>query len=799
MDGLNHLTQARVQNLPSLPSQSSSITAGHYVIKHLEEEAVEAWDSQIQTKIWFKSPPLAQDTIRLINGVKLFAESHDQGFCGDDEQGNWTWLEIAILEKEQDTSPKKIGKEELSKESHMNSFCTKDYTWLGGRVFRMDEDFLSSLEEGNVIAVRLCAQYPSWEIYARKGHLVFDVGSGDGPWPIRPLPCNGFQVPRRRNVKEWFDKAKNPANEEAKELSLFIAAMQKFQSLPPTNQLSYFRIAGIHDYPRNVSWNMDKKPIPYHDDDDVRRKKPVKNEENGSYCEHNTTLFPTWHRCYLLLFERRVSDLMKEEVKNRGRDRDEKWVEAASRWRLPYWDWAANPQLPELVANERIKVIVSWDATTDKCETAEVNNPMYRFQMPGGLVMGDKSYGDYRIQTDGEGPWDVCIGTSRHAISLYSEQNLWVQGHTVSEKVNKAFEKTKMQGQTLKDAVYRLLGNDYIPQYKYFATTKFTDPSGPKGYLSLEAIHNTVHNCIGGNTPMGIGHMEAPAVAAFDPVFWLHHSNVDRLLYLWQQVNGSLWFHSSDGCDDESATTPLRPFRKYVGKHGFYNSDAVRKTSDLGYTYDDSDKITDGEGHVCDEFLRKRINELYGPDKDAFERPETDVDPVINIDYDRYALGGLQYTLFFFIGPVRRNVPYAQQESLAGSMYTFSSPLQRSSRREGDDDSTKSKYSNPATGCSNCNEQADAGVRSRAQVPLTRSIPREKRTTHAEAEKFLKEELSWVAVISRGSLRMPREVFGKGLELSLWIGTNKLPDDRTGKTVFEDYVDVKWDWEEAEL
>lgn len=132
------------------------------MIKHLEEEVLKACDGEIQTRIWFKSPvclfsinwnsqsllmqPLEQDTIRLINGVKLFAESHDQDWCGDDEQGNWTWFEIAILENEDATAPRMVGNEELVKLSHMNSFRSSDYTWQGGQVFTMDDEFLSSLE-----------------------------------------------------------------------------------------------------------------------------------------------------------------------------------------------------------------------------------------------------------------------------------------------------------------------------------------------------------------------------------------------------------------------------------------------------------------------------------------------------------------------------------------------------------------------------------------------------------------------------------------------------------------------------
>lgn len=45
--------------------------------------------------------------------------------------------------------------------------------------------------------------------------------------------------------------------------------------------------------------------------------------------------------------------------------------------------------------------------------------------------------------------------------------------------------------------------------------------------LRLENVHNDVHVWIGGA-------MSAVPVAAFDPIFWAHHSMIDRLWYLWQ-------------------------------------------------------------------------------------------------------------------------------------------------------------------------------------------------------------------------------------------------------------------------
>jgi tyrosinase len=45
--------------------------------------------------------------------------------------------------------------------------------------------------------------------------------------------------------------------------------------------------------------------------------------------------------------------------------------------------------------------------------------------------------------------------------------------------------------------------------------------------MVLEGIHNGVHGWVGGA-------MSAVPIASYDPIFWAHHSMVDRLWYLWQ-------------------------------------------------------------------------------------------------------------------------------------------------------------------------------------------------------------------------------------------------------------------------
>ena len=46
--------------------------------------------------------------------------------------------------------------------------------------------------------------------------------------------------------------------------------------------------------------------------------------------------------------------------------------------------------------------------------------------------------------------------------------------------------------------------------------------------------HNSMHRAIGGAT----GWMTDPGTAALDPIFWLHHSNIDRLWELWRRSPG---------------------------------------------------------------------------------------------------------------------------------------------------------------------------------------------------------------------------------------------------------------------
>jgi tyrosinase len=65
--------------------------------------------------------------------------------------------------------------------------------------------------------------------------------------------------------------------------------------------------------------------------------------------------------------------------------------------------------------------------------------------------------------------------------------------------------------------------------------TGFLHGGGKNGQLENRP-HNAVHVALGGG-PEGDGLMGNPDTAALDPIFWLHHANIDRLWEIWRTLD----------------------------------------------------------------------------------------------------------------------------------------------------------------------------------------------------------------------------------------------------------------------
>ncbi|MBW4596368.1 MAG: tyrosinase family protein [Brasilonema angustatum HA4187-MV1] len=106
---------------------------------------------------------------------------------------------------------------------------------------------------------------------------------------------------------------------------------------------------------------------------------------------------------------------------------------------------------------------------------------------------------------------------------------------------------------------------------------QFANPN-VRGQLENQP-HNVIHTVIG-----GAGWMSDPLLAARDPIFWLHHSNIDRLWEQWlnqgqgrsNPVNNSTWIN-----------TKFVFFNENGQKQEMSGKDILDTASQLNYIYDD--------------------------------------------------------------------------------------------------------------------------------------------------------------------------------------------------------------------
>jgi len=115
----------------------------------------------------------------------------------------------------------------------------------------------------------------------------------------------------------------------------------------------------------------------------------------------------------------------------------------------------------------------------------------------------------------------------------------------------------------------------------------FTHSGGTHGGLEHQP-HDLVHANVGGINNAGL--MSDPDTAGLDPIFWLHHANIDRLWEVWKTVpnaqgdpNSTEWLGGPAGNHGGRAFVMPMP----DGSAWTYTPADMTKLSDLQYTYDD--------------------------------------------------------------------------------------------------------------------------------------------------------------------------------------------------------------------
>lgn len=142
------------------------------------------------------------------------------------------------------------------------------------------------------------------------------------------------------------------------QFNLFLLALNKFYARDQTSLTSYYQISGIHGRPY-TPWNGVNFPAGL----------------GGGYCTHSSTLFPTWHRPYLAMYEQIIWDLVQEVAASIGTN---EYKTAAKTFRIPYWDWAAPVPDGQHVLPGPIggSAFIQISLPTG---TRVISNPLYRY------------------------------------------------------------------------------------------------------------------------------------------------------------------------------------------------------------------------------------------------------------------------------------------------------------------------------------------------------------------------------------------------------------------------------------
>ena len=339
--------------------------------------------------------------------------------------------------------------------------------------------------------------------------------------------------------------------------NLFLLALEAMQqnslATPESgkpNWWSFYSLGGIHGLPRE-KWAG------------------YENKAKYGYCHHGMNTFPTWHRPYMFQFEQAVYNQMATVARQYTNDDQRKvYTEALSRFRLPYWD-VCMPR-HEKPSDSTIKVQRgnAWRWGFPKILKAQevyvrrpgspdelkpIANPLWRFKFPeskdfnelsqprpqikwkeASLGWKKKSDGTWEYNQDKyhadfttRAPTEVAKGDSDYE---FLEQSIQLQTQAVATNIWHMLNPEE-PGQSMVSGKQAMV-NQWRP-WNLFAN--HSQSSQEFATQSLESWHDNIHNLVG----TGIwyqGHMSDPAVAAFDPVFWMHHNNIDRLFAIYQAL-----------------------------------------------------------------------------------------------------------------------------------------------------------------------------------------------------------------------------------------------------------------------
>ena len=338
-----------------------------------------------------------------------------------------------------------------------------------------------------------------------------------------PIASHAFTRPTAKYIR--YNVTSEGGQKAVKSYNIAIEQMLK---LPPTHPHNWFRNAFVH--------LMD--------------------------CPHGNWWFYVWHRGFLGYFE--------ETIRNLSGD---------STFAIPYWDWTTLPEIPAVmfdgVLTPTAEPYAPFTKTLDVF-TAFIQPPMMSYW--NTLSPAQRNQLNIRGYTDFNKMWNEVTGNGDPSNQAFA---------TTANARYLTRENPKLDPDTYKNCEPStiLAGLSPTDFYNESVSLSFTSKkteshnSMPQrgAFSMLEGLpHNIIHNYIGGVTnidPGPYGNM-TNNLSPVDPLFFLHHSNMDRLWDVWtrqQQSRGLPILPPEPDLD----TLKKEPFLFYVNGDGKFVGDST--------------------------------------------------------------------------------------------------------------------------------------------------------------------------------------------------------------------------------
>ncbi|KAI9706216.1 MAG: hypothetical protein M1820_004977 [Bogoriella megaspora] len=352
------------------------------------------------------------------------------------------------------------------------------------------------------------------------------------------------------------------------------------------NWLNFYSAASIHGLPTE-NWNGIQNPA----------------LEGYGYCHHGLDTFPIWHRPYMAFYESIVYKEMARVAELYPTDAEKStYRAAAARFRLPFWDivMPRNEQsgaldsvwgTPAILAANNVYVKLPEPTSNADGGFDTIPNPLYSFFFPTdsereearkvfGRGVLDMHQSLSNVRTVRVPSKDAPDATNDSLLNLAIQRQAGVNATALIQMLNPDYTVGSVGAisRAPKVAINEVRNWAAFANHSGGGQTKVDGRTYPT--VSVESFHDGIHNLLGTGgsawdndqlnrrkiSRNAVGHMGNPTVASYDPIFWLHHNNVERLLCLHQAIYPDKYL------DDGLAGEDLVPFLHENGDGSFWKS-----------------------------------------------------------------------------------------------------------------------------------------------------------------------------------------------------------------------------------